>query len=74
MYKNKSIFYDNRWYKSKSQNLFEYKNIKNKKILINNSNLKDIKRVIKSSEKSFNLWRNVSLSNRSKYLKGNFGF
>ena len=26
MYKNKSIFYDNRWYKSKSQNLFEYPN------------------------------------------------
>lgn len=69
MNKNKSIFYDNKWHASKSQNLFKYKNINNKKILINNSNLKDIKSVIKSSEKSFNLWRNVSLSSRSKYLK-----
>jgi betaine-aldehyde dehydrogenase len=68
MHRNRSLFYDNRWHRSQSENQFVFKNLDNKKILIQNSNLDDIKKVINSSKNSFNFWKKKSLIEKSKYL------
>ena len=68
MLQKRSIFYNNKWYQSQSSSLFTFKNLNKKKILIKNSNLRDIKKVISSSKISFNFWKKKSLIEKSKFL------
>ncbi len=69
MYKNKSLFIDNKWVAVKTNKIFTYKNYKNLRIDIKNPKKEEIKDLVKSSKKSFEVWKNKTNKEKSRVLK-----
>ncbi len=69
MYKNKTLFFDNRWHVSNSKNIFKYKNFKKSKISVVNPLDKEITSLINSSSIFQELWKKKSNIEKFKILK-----
>ena len=69
MYKNKSLFIDNKWIKVKTNDVFTFKNYKNLRIDIKNPKKDKIKDLVESSKKSFDIWKFKTNQEKSKILK-----
>ena len=69
MYKDKSLFIDNKWIKVKTNDVFTFKNYKNLRIDIKNPKKDKIKDLVESSKKSFDIWKFKTNQEKSKILK-----
>ena len=69
MYKNNSLFIDNKWVKSNSNDFFVYKNLKNINIKIVSPHKEELKNLTHSSKKAQNIWKKKTNLEKAKIIK-----